>query len=965
MKTSFSHYMAPKKKGSIKDAIIPGYRVRIKPDAWHAMNRNKLQEWVTESFKKSTSPKRSVSSSIESSPPDTCALFHHQHIIKDFMQPESPYRGLMLYHSLGSGKTRGSISIAEVLSSNYKVIVMVPASLASNYIEEIRKCGNELYRTTGKWTFIPKASKIEYAQASRHAIDQGVAEATIKQNVGVWMREPVMISNYDGLSDMEQAQINSQVEDMIRARYNFIHYNGLNKKKILEMQASSPEGTTPFDNHLVIIDEVHNLVSRIVNNRPIARTLYNMMLSAKNSKIILLSGTPIINKPVELGVIANMVRGYTPHFTVTASGVNSDQWKSIETFLRENKRVDYYELDSIKSKLTVYPVTQGFEWADKDAFLIRRSYDEQPRMLREDIEVFMRTINVRPRSIKVADKVTRLLPDDEKDFDSLFIDYSALDKNSSPVLNHGMLSRRLQGIVSYYESFDKAQFPSVSETNIIKVPMSDEVFKTYMSVRQEEFEKEMKAKMNRRRPTGNEINAGNIYRAFSRALCNYSFPSSIKRPYPSNVAKLKLDGMEDDALDMDASGSEADTDDDHDLDDETPSQRLRRDKRNLTTNKNKVMRMYIEQLKAAMNELKRNSESYLQGDGLEQYGPKYAQILERIQTSPGHTLLYSQFRNVEGHGIMMLVLQSAGFTEFVLEKNEAGEWITNMTRNDWEKQKYAIFSGDKERSKLLMAIYNNDFTALPPKLHKKLKELNQGEALTNLRGEILKVMMITQSGAEGISLKNVRQVHIMEPYWNEIRVKQVIGRAVRAGSHLTLPEDERHVDVFMYQTVFSDKQLKNATVISREGARTSDEYIFNIAQKKSRITNQLLDIVKSSAIDCLVHRETHKNAVKCARYPSNFGEPIRGVLYSYRGANEDPSDDTINKQIRDCISSRHIGFVRCSKSDGTGMRVPYYKDTMEALHPVRFAQTDGEEKVVIGRIVLLEDGSPKVVVFHE
>ena len=44
-------------------------------------------------------------------------------------------------------------------------------------------------------------------------------------------------------------------------------------------------------------------------------------------------------------------------------------------------------------------------------------------------------------------------------------------------------------------------------------------------------------------------------------------------------------------------------------------------------------------------------------------------------------------------------------------------------------------------------------------------------------------MIISSAGAEGISLTGVRQVHIMEPYWNVSRLDQVIGRAVRYCSH--------------------------------------------------------------------------------------------------------------------------------------------------------------------------------------
>ena len=57
-------------------------------------------------------------------------------------------------------------------------------------------------------------------------------------------------------------------------------------------------------------------------------------------------------------------------------------------------------------------------------------------------------------------------------------------------------------------------------------------------------------------------------------------------------------------------------------------------------------------------------------------------------------------------------------------------------------------------------------------------------------GEIIKVLMITSSGSEGINLRNTRYVHIMEPYWHPVRMEQVIGRARRICRHKDLPEAE-------------------------------------------------------------------------------------------------------------------------------------------------------------------------------
>ena len=53
---------------------------------------------------------------------------------------------LLLYHGLGSGKTCSSIAIAEGIKNDRKILVMTPASLRDNYYEELKKCGDYLYK---------------------------------------------------------------------------------------------------------------------------------------------------------------------------------------------------------------------------------------------------------------------------------------------------------------------------------------------------------------------------------------------------------------------------------------------------------------------------------------------------------------------------------------------------------------------------------------------------------------------------------------------------------------------------------------------------------------------------------------------------------------------------------------------------------------------------------------------------
>ena len=66
----------------------------------------------------------------------TRELLPYQKLIRDYLQIETPYRGVLVYHGLGSGKTYSAIGVAESLLSNKNVYVMLPASLQSNFRQE-------------------------------------------------------------------------------------------------------------------------------------------------------------------------------------------------------------------------------------------------------------------------------------------------------------------------------------------------------------------------------------------------------------------------------------------------------------------------------------------------------------------------------------------------------------------------------------------------------------------------------------------------------------------------------------------------------------------------------------------------------------------------------------------------------------------------------------------------------------
>ena len=195
-----------------------------------------------------------------------------------------------------------------------------------------------------------------------------------------------------------------------------------------------------------------------------------------------------------------------------------------------------------------------------------------------------------------------------------------------------------------------------------------------------------------------------------------------------------------------------------------------------------------------------------------------------------------------------------------------------MSQEAKARPRYILYTGDQELEKrrLLLQLYNADISSLPPKLSSQCSELLSGgkePASDNRDGRVCRIFMITQSGAEGISLFNTRQVHIMEPYWNNVRLQQVIGRAIRLCSHMNLPWEDRTVDVFTYLSVFTAQQKGEAkTMMMIDKSMTTDQMIFDIATKKQKLADGLFEIAQSSAADCEIHYHEHGEATQCFKF---------------------------------------------------------------------------------------------------
>jgi hypothetical protein len=935
----------------------------VKTSKYYMNNRKLYIEKIAEIFRpfKKEIEEKTDDVSCSSSKKNDISLFTHQKIVKEYLNIFTPYRGLLLYHGLGSGKTCTSIAIAEGMKTFRQIILLTPASLKMNYFSELKKCGDYIYKKNQHWDFISTKDKPEYVNILAKVLQ--ISPTHIRSNQGAWLVDITKKrSNYTDLSTTDQENLDDQLNLMIRSKYIDINYNS---SRIKEDFAELSDGFTknPFDNKTIIIDEAHNFVSRIVNKlkKPtsISYILYDYLMNATNAKIVLLTGTPIINYPNELGVLFNILRGYikTWHFQLNLkntapAGFKINREEIIKILYNNNfNTFDYVEysgniltitrnpfgfinvvkkptkktakkggkitfkrkvkkeknktrklgkmkivenenetieqpIRNLNDEPTLYDINMDYynrinvDPHKEGGTILNNNYDEIYNGVTldetgniNDIQFVNNIKNILSKNhieiVNVKNDKNKSLPDDKDAFIEIF-----LNTDTNEVKNLNVFKKRILGLTSYFRSADEKLLPSFVKTDddkeyhIVPVELSEYQFAYYEKIRKEEAEKEKnirKVKQMEQNKKGEIFNISSSYRVFSREACNFAFPDPPGKPMLQHK-KDNLDG--DDGNDEMINEYE---EEEEDLDE--PSNQKKKNKK-----------LYNQQVQNVLDMIKHNpekpiDEQYLILENLEKYSPKFKKIIENIQNNEnkGLHLLYSQFRSIEGIGILKLALEANGFTEFKIIKSETNnnDWIVDENSLNG-KPKFVLYTGTEtqEEKEIIRNIYNSNWDMVPASITSKLRDIHPN----NYYGEIIKILMITASGSEGINLKNTRFVHIVEPYWNMVRIEQVIGRARRICSHQDLPDEFRTVKVFLYLSVFSKEQKtnkRNIELMNRDVSRvdnkpiTTDENLFEIATLKTRINNQLLKSVKETSIDCsLYYSKKNKENLVCY----NFGK---------------------------------------------------------------------------------------------
>ena len=450
-------------------------------------------------------------------------------------------------------------------------------------------------------------------------------------------------------------------------------------------------------------------------------------------------------------------------------------------------------------------------------------------------------------------------PTSESIFQQLFIsssNFASLNENTK-----NMFQRRILGLVSYYigATPDKYATKTVHYLNIPMESYQEEIYNYF-----EEIE-EQKEKIRLRMSRGKVGDSMSTYASYTRQACNFVFPTisdkinGEKRPRPGAFRIKESDAVvieEGKAIEK--------------------KNELVKSKAEILEYL-KVVKIYINSFIDYLKDFLRTDKEigYTISDDIKNYhnkyegsftnffemekrksklfeamymsSPKFIRIIFNILKTKGTVMLYSNYVEMEGLRLFKVYLSFFGFIDI----DQDSEF--NKTKLESEKKlskdglRYCEFHGGIEK----------DVRRINKEIFNKTE---------NKYGKYCKIIMISPAGAEGINLNNVRQVHILEPYWNEVRIEQVIGRALRFCQHKDLPIDERKVDVFRYK------------MVRKNGKETTDEKMESISRKKNNLLLSFIEAVKEASVDCELFKAHNMmgSKYKCFQFneDSLFEKPV-------------------------------------------------------------------------------------------
>ena len=250
-------------------------------------------------------------------------------------------------------------------------------------------------------------------------------------------------------------------------------------------------------------------------------------------------------------------------------------------------------------------------------------------------------------------------------------------------------------------------------------------------------------------------------------------------------------------------------------------------------------------------------EPFLTPEKLPQYAAKFSTAIQAIINGSGVCMVYSNFVAM-GARLFAMALEEHGFTSYT-----GTSLLAKPSYKGNSKGKYILLTSDyseAEISKLLSAV----------------------KSPRNRDGSQIRVVVAGPIVSEGVDFRYMRQIHVLDPWWNMSRIEQVIGRGLRTCSHQILPFEDQNCTVYLH------------VIRTGDGKETFDEYTYRtkVEQKAMKIA-RVRKVLAESAIDCPLKKQLHTlpEDWKNLEIPQTQSEGNQTVTYRLKGMLAPAFDD--------------------------------------------------------------------------
>jgi len=812
-------------------------------------------------------------------------LSPHQAFIKNFLSFQTPYNSLLLYHGLGSGKTCSAIGVSEEMRDYLKqmnhskrIIIVASANVQENFRLQLFD-ERKLKEENGVWN--------------------------ITNCIGNKLLREINATN------LTREKIISEINAIITNSYLFVGYIEfanfiLRKAGSGNAKTQKERLKREFDNRLIIIDEVHNIRVTDTNEKIklVATNLELLVKSADNLRLLLLSATPMFNTYEEIIWLLNLMNINDRRSTIEEKDIFDSAGNFIEGGKQKliQKATGYVSFVRGENPYTfpyrVYPNTFSLE----NTFFNKRNKYPTIQMNGDEIAHSdrLKRINVYLGKIgsyqSLAYNYIKKKLGNKKDALAITFGYALLQKPLECLIMtypHDELTAETVAVADAVADTDDASISSPEVSPVSSPPesssassevvaqeeeepvISEEVKEEEPVISEEVKEEEPVISEEVKEPVIKESSSvsspvvssvSSIPSPLSSASPVVSSVSSLPSPVPSPVPspspiaslspleelesfspeeELPEEKEEEEAPESTNSPLEEEEKEESEsispLESASASASPEDSTSSITSQKGGALNMEELVGKQGLERVMdfKNYSNYEYNPRIEakygrifsldeigKYSFKIESIMKSIIQSKGIILIYSQYIDA-GLIPMALALEEQGFSKFdgkSLLKNK------RPSPSPSEKPaKYAMITGN--------AILSPDNVSL-------VKEITDKK---NKHGERVKVILVSRAGTEGIDLKFIRQVHILEPWYNMNRIEQIIGRAVRNFSHKDLPFEERNVQIFLHGTLLENKEEE-----------AIDLYVYRIAERKSIQIGKVSRVLKETAVDCIInHSQTN------------------------------------------------------------------------------------------------------------